>query len=209
MPNEQNVPRKLSAILSTDVKGYSVLITDDEVHTIQTPRAYTMKINAFITFVWFVLSGCFFMLTGCAHPNLEMPDRLPSSIKEYKHIALTGNSPYMADTRIHLNDGDLYSILATGTIDLCPNCTEKNSIKPDEYRRLMLKIGDSGVSFPLYQENGITLQSTFSGNLFLGLRDGFVNRYGEPQKPEWYHDNKGLFSIDIIVWETDDWSKAE
>ncbi|NNK86280.1 MAG: caspase family protein, partial [Desulfobacterales bacterium] len=73
----------------------------------------------------------------------------------------------------------------------------------------MLKIGDSGISFPLYQANGITLLSTFSGNLFLGLRDGFVNRYGKPQKPEWYYDNKGLFSIDIIVWETNDWSKPE
>jgi hypothetical protein len=167
-----------------------------------------MKIEAFITFACFVLSGCFFMLTGCAHPNLEMPERLPSSIREYKHISLTGNTPHMADTGIHLNDGDLYSILATGKIDLNPN-GKQNIVKPEEYRRLLLKIGDSAISFPLYQENGITQLSTFSGNLFLGLRDGIVNRYGKPRNPEWYYDNKGLFSIDIIVWETNDWSITE
>ena len=40
MPTEQNVIRKLSAILSADVKGYSLLMSDDEVFTIQTLKAY-------------------------------------------------------------------------------------------------------------------------------------------------------------------------
>lgn len=40
MSNEQKVKRILRAILSADVKGYSVLMVDDEVHTIQTLRAY-------------------------------------------------------------------------------------------------------------------------------------------------------------------------
>lgn len=36
MPTEPKVTRKLRAILSADVKGYSILMADDEVHTIQT-----------------------------------------------------------------------------------------------------------------------------------------------------------------------------
>ena len=40
MPNANKVTRKLRAILSADVKGYSLLMADDEVHTIQTLKAY-------------------------------------------------------------------------------------------------------------------------------------------------------------------------
>ena len=40
MPKEQKVTRKLRAILSADVKGYSLLMADDEVHTIQTLKIY-------------------------------------------------------------------------------------------------------------------------------------------------------------------------
>jgi len=43
MPNNDNkekITRKLSAILSADVKGYSLLMADDEIHTIQTLKAY-------------------------------------------------------------------------------------------------------------------------------------------------------------------------
>jgi len=40
MSNDNKVTRKLRAILSADVKGYSLLMADDEVHTIQTLKAY-------------------------------------------------------------------------------------------------------------------------------------------------------------------------
>lgn len=40
MPNGQKIIRKLIAILSADVKGYSLLMADDEVHTIETLKAY-------------------------------------------------------------------------------------------------------------------------------------------------------------------------
>ena len=39
MPTERKVTRKLRAIMSADVKGYSILMADDEVHTIQTLKA--------------------------------------------------------------------------------------------------------------------------------------------------------------------------
>jgi len=40
MSNDNEVTRKLRAILSADVKGYSILMADDEVHTIQTLKSY-------------------------------------------------------------------------------------------------------------------------------------------------------------------------
>jgi len=46
MPTEEKkVTRKLSAILSADVKGYSVLMADDEIHTIETLKAYRQIIS--------------------------------------------------------------------------------------------------------------------------------------------------------------------
>ncbi|MCP4022931.1 MAG: adenylate cyclase, partial [Desulfobacteraceae bacterium] len=36
----QRVTRKLKAILSADVKGYSILMADDEVHTVKKLNEY-------------------------------------------------------------------------------------------------------------------------------------------------------------------------
>ena len=40
MSKDQNITRKLKAILSADVKGYSLLIADDEVLTLKTLNEY-------------------------------------------------------------------------------------------------------------------------------------------------------------------------
>ena len=48
MPTEQKVTRKLRAILSADVKGYSILMADDEVSTIQTLKDYRKIMSACI-----------------------------------------------------------------------------------------------------------------------------------------------------------------
>jgi hypothetical protein len=44
MTTEQKVIRKLRAILSADVKGYSLLMTEDEAHTIKTLKEYLWEI---------------------------------------------------------------------------------------------------------------------------------------------------------------------
>jgi adenylate cyclase len=46
MSNEQKVTRKLRAIFSADVKGYSILMADDEVATIQTLKTYRNMMSA-------------------------------------------------------------------------------------------------------------------------------------------------------------------
>ena len=48
MPNEQKVTRKLTAIMSADVKGYSLLMSDDEIHTIQTLKTYRQIMSEYI-----------------------------------------------------------------------------------------------------------------------------------------------------------------
>ena len=49
MPKDKKVLRKLSAILSADVKGYSLLMADDEVHTIETLKAYRQIISGLVS----------------------------------------------------------------------------------------------------------------------------------------------------------------
>ena len=48
MPNANKVTRKLRAILSADVKGYSLMMADDEAHTIQTLKAYRSMMSNLI-----------------------------------------------------------------------------------------------------------------------------------------------------------------
>ena len=48
MTTEQKVTRKLRAILSADVKGYSLLMTNDEVSTIQTLKEYRVIMSGII-----------------------------------------------------------------------------------------------------------------------------------------------------------------
>ena len=46
MPTEDKVTRKLRAILSADVKGYSLLMTDDEEYTVKTLKKYRAIMSA-------------------------------------------------------------------------------------------------------------------------------------------------------------------
>ena len=46
MPAEEEVTRKLRAILSADVKGYSLLMSDDEAFTVKTLKSYRKGMSA-------------------------------------------------------------------------------------------------------------------------------------------------------------------
>ena len=48
MVTDQKVTRKLRAIFSADVKGYSILMADDEVSTVQTLKEYRKIMSACI-----------------------------------------------------------------------------------------------------------------------------------------------------------------
>ena len=48
MTTGQRVTRKLKAILSADVKGYSILMADDEVHTVKKLKEYRDRMSSII-----------------------------------------------------------------------------------------------------------------------------------------------------------------
>ena len=149
---------------------------------------------------------CFLILIGCSPPIVKMPKTLPPIVKEFKHITLQGNNPGMVDTGIHLIPGDVFTILATGSIDFCPGGTcDYHNVTPDLGWPLMLRIGQTPYLRPFWKSNTATGNSTFSGNMYFGIRKGDVDNYGEPLNPRLYQYSSGYFSVDIIVWEKEDY----
>jgi hypothetical protein len=142
------------------------------------------------------------MLTACSKPILKMPKPLPPIVQQYKHKTIHGNIPGMQGTGVYLNEGDFYSILATGRINL--------GLGRDDFGPwsgwFTARIGKN-YHFPAIVGGyyASTHTALDSGKLYLGIVDGRVTNYGEPRYPQWYRDNSGSFSVDIIVWEKEDY----
>jgi len=168
-----------------------------------------MKWHRFILSFCYLFISSFLLITGCSKPILKMPESLPPIIKEYKHITLYGNRPGMRNTGIYFNEGDVYSILATGSIDLWPRGApplyKYHDVRPEHAWPFMMRIGNVPYKTPLWLTNAFTTNSHWRGDLFLGIRDGDVDLYGRPLNPEYYDNNTGSFSVDIIVWGREDW----
>jgi hypothetical protein len=147
-----------------------------------------------------------FMFIGCSKPILKMPKPLPPIVKQYKHKIVHGNVPGMQNTGIYLKKGDIYSILATGSIDTWPTGPRGHDVGPGD-GRFIARIGKNIIFHPMVWPIVGTQTADDSGRLYLGITDGKVNRYGEPYRPEWYKDNIGSFSVDIIVWERENYSQ--
>ncbi|KPJ75160.1 MAG: hypothetical protein AMJ54_15740 [Deltaproteobacteria bacterium SG8_13] len=135
---------------------------------------------------------------------------MPSVIKAYKHITIAGDRAGMRDTGIDVRKEDQVSILATGSIDFCAKwggCKYRN-VTPADHWPLIGRIGKEGHYFhPIVRDThkgGFSLQE---GRLYLGCKDGPLQANGRPYNPEWYRDNQGTFSVDIIVWSTDDYGQ--
>lgn len=60
------------------------------------------------------------VIFGCSAPAIQIARPLSDSIKTYETIKFYGNIPGMKNTGIYLDEGDRFSILATGSIDLWP-----------------------------------------------------------------------------------------
>jgi len=157
------------------------------------------------------LTLLFLTLLGCAKPNIQMPKSLPPIVKEYKHVTLSGSSPGMRKTGVHLEPGELYSILASGSIDLwaqgAPRGFKYHDVRPELGWPLIVRVGENPTFYPFYYRNGFSQVSYQSGHIYMGCRDGRVNSSGEPLRPDDYRDNTGAFSVDIIVWKEADWIK--
>ena len=88
---------------------------------------------------------------GCAtEPAIKMPESLPSSIKSYKHFTLWAGNPGMKGTGVHLNKGDTYTVLATGSMDYCRGggC-EYRDVRPEHGWPLVARIGGANYFVPL------------------------------------------------------------
>jgi hypothetical protein len=164
----------------------------------------------------FAYALVFFIVQGCAKPNIRMPDSLPPLVKEYKHTSVSGGSPGMRSTEVYIEKGDAYTILATGSIDFWhaasahvvhkpPPTFAYHDVRPELGWPLMLRIGESYKFSPFHGRNGVTSISHRSGTIHLGYKSGPVNAYGKPLRPDYYRDDKGVFSVDIIVWQKPDW----
>jgi len=150
---------------------------------------------------------CLTVIPGYCAPVNKLPQPLPDSVKAYKYIRLYGNRPGMKNTKIFLNTGDIYSILATGSIDLWPGGPKYRDVRPENGWPFMMRIGKTPYKTPLQGKNAATLSADSSENLFLGVRDGKVDPYGSPLQPRYYDGNYGHFEVHVLVWATNDYSE--
>ena len=146
---------------------------------------------------------------GCSTtPDLKLPDPLPANVKEYKHVTLQGSRSGMVNSEIFVEKGQLYSILAEGSIDLGSGY---NDVRPEHGWPLILRIGrpaESNWHFsPLYGKNGNTLEALNSGDLYLGVKDGDIDPLGRPYNPQYYRNNTGTFQVVVITWKEADWAE--
>ena len=165
-------------------------------------------------FSFLVVCLLFFLINGClTEPNLKLAGSPPEIIKTYKHVSLMGGQSRMKDTGVRIEKDDLYTVLVTGSLNFCPrgNC-EWQKVTPDLGWPFIARVGDPEKSFrfkPLsayYNGNHFTRSLNGDpGNLYIGYAEGPVDTDGNPLRPEWYTDDIGSFSVDIIVWRTHDW----
>jgi Caspase domain/Bacterial Ig domain len=174
------------------------------------PTTRFLLIVAFLTLL-------FLIHVGCATPNIQLPKPLPSIVKEYKQVNVVAGSPGMKNTGVYLEPGDIYSILATGSIDYwaggagvyavysAPPGFKYHDVRPELGWPLIVRIGDDPVFYPFFNRNGFSRMSYQSGPIYLGYRSGKVSAYGVPRNPDEYRDDRGAFRVDIIVYKEADW----
>ena len=139
--------------------------------------------------IWSVL-----MICGCSSSVLPIKKNglLPPIVKEYGHISLFGNWPGMQDSGIYLNEGDIYSVLATGSIDMG---VPKNNEKPESgfygRGRLIARIGKANYFRPLYGKKADKIRAYNSGKLYFGIQVGNMTHSGEPLNRDYYRRIKG------------------
>ncbi len=65
---------------------------------------------------------CFFLVTACSYSNLKLTkdEPLPEIVKSHKSFRLNAKRVGMFNTGVYLEDDDLFTIMATGTIDMWP-----------------------------------------------------------------------------------------
>ncbi|MCF8052265.1 MAG: caspase family protein [Desulfobacterales bacterium] len=148
-------------------------------------------------------------ISACGH-SIRIPDPAPSAIRIYKSVRLPAGTARMKPTGVILNKNERYTIMATGSIDYCPNgrCNWRD-VRPEMGWPLMTRVGDSHYLAPLLSgTNSATWKTrSNSGELFVGYKQGAVDSQGEPKNRSRYEYDAGAFYVNIIVWNTEDWTR--
>jgi hypothetical protein len=151
-------------------------------------------------------------LISCSSSNIQIDKGapLPSVVKTYKHVGVPGGRSGMIDTGVYVNMSDSVSILATGSINYCPQPYCPNTyqnVTPDLGWPLIARVGDEDAHYfrPLVRRSNSGHFSHRQGKLYLGYKTGGLKYNGEPLNPEYYRNDIGGFSVDIIIWANEDY----
>ena len=160
--------------------------------------------------IGYILS--FLFLFSCASPNIHFDKNkpLPPIIKTYKHVTVSGGFSGLRDTGVYIDMMDSVTILATGSINFCPQpyCPSTyQNVTPDLGWPLIARVGgkDSPYFRPLTRGHNSGQISLRKGRLYLGYKTGRLAFNGAPLNPEYYKNDIGAFSVDIIVWAKEDY----
>lgn len=110
---------------------------------------------------------CLFFACASA-PNIELPDPMPTYIREYKKLRINGNRNKV-DTGINLHKGDVYSVIAAGQINLGGRKIGPYSSHFHQY------IGKTYLGFLFGIGGSSIFEATTSGRLYLGILDSYPN----------------------------------
>lgn len=163
----------------------------------------------FLSLSWTALGiSILIFVSGCASSAVKDVGPIPPIVREHKHVLVHGRFPGMVPTSILLREGDFFSVLAKGSIDMCMygGCTAR-SVGPE--LALMGRIGENRYFLPVETYVSPVKRAGYSGELYLGVRDGPVDEQGNPLRLDRYQNNLGAFNVDIIVWREKDWAQIE
>ncbi len=170
-----------------------------------------MKTSSFSIRQICLLAICALAVTTCAQSNLKLAkdETLPDIVRSHKSFYLGAKRVGLVDTGIYIGQDELYTILATGSIDMWPGGPPR-IFKPEDGWPIMARIGRAGYVFsPILKYHNSGMHNSYSqgGELYLGYKSGNVNSKGVPQNPEYYKDDTGGFKIDVIVWKEENYTQ--
>jgi Caspase domain len=132
---------------------------------------------------------------------IKMPKPLPDIVKTYRSVKVWSGSAGINRTGFKVNRGDYITILAKGTINVWPAKGKEYEYGPKAL--LVFLLGDH--DYPWRQYRGPELMEVKEdGVICVGYRGSELSPYGRPIRPDYFSDDAGSFSVDIIVWKTDD-----
>ncbi len=162
-------------------------------------RGFEAAVSLIVGLLSLVVAGC---------STLPAPAQPSPLLKQYKHMILPGHVPGMQDSGVHVDAGDTYTIIATGSVDLAFGSTASwyHDVRPEFGWPLLARVGRTPHFYPLHGRNAATLTAKHSGNLHFAVKDGYLDMYGDTKEPRNYADNRGYFDLHIFVWKSPDYA---